>query len=179
MCGESWVARQRPQRRRGRATVPPVDPAARVRVREAQAAAFAGRAAGEGPIMSRYRNQVRLPASIASMTPAPEQGSAIKFAPASVFDETPSKRRSNAGCRWSPEPDAATVACAVRPGNAGAHRVDRHSTRTRVSASAETHRGWIVPRSNRKTARHWQGNGLQNRKSGAVDVETEEHFIAL
>ena len=57
MCGESWVARQRPQRRRGRATVPPVDPAARVRVREAQAAAFAGRAAGEGPIMPRYRTQ--------------------------------------------------------------------------------------------------------------------------
>ena len=48
MCGESWVARQRPQRRRGRATVPPVDPAARVRVREAQAAAFAGRASGRG-----------------------------------------------------------------------------------------------------------------------------------
>ena len=54
MCGESWVARQRPQRRRGRATVPPVDPAARVRVREAQAAAFAGRASGRGSHNFRY-----------------------------------------------------------------------------------------------------------------------------
>ena len=37
-----------------------------------------------------------------------------------------------------------------------------------ISGSASTARPWIVPRSNRKTARHWQGNGLQNRKSGAV-----------
>ena len=32
----------------------------------------------------------------------------------------------------------------------------------------ETHRGRIVTRSSRKTARHWQGNGLQNRKGAAL-----------
>ena len=80
MCGESWVARQRPQRRRGRATVPPVDPAARVRVREAQAAGVRGPSSGEGPIMSRYRNQV--PPRVHRFNEAgPEQGSVIKFAP--------------------------------------------------------------------------------------------------
>ena len=43
-------------------------------------------------------------------------------------------------------------------------RAHTGSTATRPGHSfrrAETHRGWIVPRSNRKTARHWQGNGLQ------------------
>ena len=49
MCGESWVARQRPQRRRGRATVPPVDPgppgsgSARPRQRRSRAAHTAHR----------------------------------------------------------------------------------------------------------------------------------------
>ena len=32
----------------------------------------------------------------------------------------------------------------------------------------ETHRGRIVTRSSRKTAWHWQGNGLQNRKGAAL-----------
>ena len=59
MCGESWVARQRPQRRRGRATVPPVDPgppwsgSARPRQRP-----FAGRAHGapECPVIGPKRS---------------------------------------------------------------------------------------------------------------------------
>ena len=37
-----------------------------------------------------------------------------------------------------------------------------------VSAAQKLIEAGLVPRSNRKTARHWQGNGLQNRKSGAV-----------
>ena len=33
---------------------------------------------------------------------------------------------------------------------------------------SETHQGRIVSRSNRKTARYWQGNSLQDRKGGAL-----------
>ena len=63
--------------------------------------------------MSRYRNQVRLPASIASMTPAPEQGSAIKFAPASV-PMKPIEATVAAAVGGRPGPVAAAVGCAVR-----------------------------------------------------------------
>ena len=34
---------------------------------------------------------------------------------------------------------------------------------------SETHPGRIVTRSSRKTARHWQGNGLQNRRGATLN----------
>ena len=70
------------------------------------------------------------------------------------FERRLISERTRDGIARGQEARSNTRAPAVRPGD-GFRR-------------AETHRGWIVTRTGRQTARNRQGNGLQNRERDAL-----------